>query len=148
MTGHPRIEATLAFDRALSRHKKAALILALMGARDSRTLPQLESLVPLWNVAKHVPRAATILAEDVIGTLATGAGEFDIDFLPTTERARARFVSVFAALHSGVAVPPIEVYQWLDGYYVADGHHRVAAARALGQELLDAKVIEIFERAE
>ena len=148
MTGHPRIEGALAFDRALSRHNRAALILALAGAQNTRTMPQLESLVPLWKVARHIPHEGIISVDKVVGTVASGAGEFDIDFLPTTERGRARFVSVFAALHSGEAIPPIEVYQWLDGYYIADGHHRVAAARALGQEFLDAKITELFERAE
>ncbi len=47
-------------------------------------------------------------------------------------------------MHAGTPLPAIEVYG-LDGvYYVFDGHHRVAAARALGQLYLDALVHEFL----
>jgi hypothetical protein len=53
-----------------------------------------------------------------------------------------RYRGIEAALRRGLTLPPIVAYA-LDGdYYVLDGHHRVAAARALGQAFLDADVIE------
>jgi len=39
-------------------------------------------------------------------------------------------------------VPPLELYQIGDDFFVLDGHHRVAIAREVGQEYLDAHVIE------
>src|ERR687886_2350641 len=45
-------------------------------------------------------------------------------------------------MRAGQALPPIEVYALGEEYYVVDGHHRVAAARALGYLYLDALVHE------
>jgi hypothetical protein len=84
-----------------------------------------------------------IAVSEVVGTVGGGVKDFDIDFLPTSDRARGRFTSIFAALYSGDAVPRVDVYFWDGAYYVLDGHHRVAAAVALGQEFLDANVIEV-----
>jgi ParB-like chromosome segregation protein Spo0J len=43
----------------------------------------------------------------------------------------------------GSSFPPIEVYAWQGTYYVLDGHHRVAAARAAGSDFIDVHVIEV-----
>jgi hypothetical protein len=61
----------------------------------------------------------------------------------------ARHYRVRQALREGKALPPLELYK-LTGrpqavrkseYYVVDGHHRVAMARKLGQDYLDAHVV-------
>jgi hypothetical protein len=53
-----------------------------------------------------------------------------------------RYRGIAAALRRGLTLPPIVAYL-LDGdYYVLDGHHRVAAARAQGQLFIDAEVTE------
>ena len=64
-------------------------------------------------------------------------------FLPRWGGTQApRYRSVLAAMQAGQALPAIEVYALGEEYYVVDGHHRVAAARALGQLYLDALVHE------
>jgi hypothetical protein len=64
-------------------------------------------------------------------------------FLPRRAGSQApRYRSVLGAMRAGQALPAIEVYALGEEYYVADGHHRVAAARALGQLYLDALVHE------
>jgi hypothetical protein len=45
-------------------------------------------------------------------------------------------------------LPPITVYQLGNRYYVVDGHTRVAAAKELGIEFLDADVTEALPRKE
>ena len=47
------------------------------------------------------------------------------------------------ALRQGESLPPIEVYRLRGCYYVADGHHLVAVARALGEESIAAYVTEL-----
>lgn len=47
-----------------------------------------------------------------------------------------------SAMCRGVTLPPIVVYQIESEYFVLDGHHRVAAAKALGQLFIDAEVTE------
>jgi nucleotide-binding universal stress UspA family protein len=53
-----------------------------------------------------------------------------------------RFESIMRALREGKVLPPVELYKLGYGYYVLDGNHRVAAARALGAPEIDAVVTE------
>jgi hypothetical protein len=55
-----------------------------------------------------------------------------------------RFQRVLQAMQEGRSLPPIELYKLGYGYYVLDGHHRVAAARQLGQHWIDANVTEFL----
>jgi ParB-like chromosome segregation protein Spo0J len=48
-------------------------------------------------------------------------------------------------MRQGEPLPPIEVWAWRGEYYVLDGHHRVAAARALGSDYISAQVTEVVE---
>jgi hypothetical protein len=45
-------------------------------------------------------------------------------------------------MENGMEMPPLDLYKLKTDYYVLDGHHRVAAARQLGQLYLDAIVTE------
>ncbi len=45
---------------------------------------------------------------------------------------------------SGAAIPPIDVYQVGDLYFVKDGHHRVSIATAMGQRTIDAYVTQVL----
>jgi hypothetical protein len=143
LAGNPRIEAAMAFDRALSRHIWALRGRRLRGLHDTRELPRLENAIPRWRWAQDVVREQTILVGEVVGTSGSGVHHFDADFLPTTKLARGRFASLFAAFYRGDPIPPVDVYRWNGGYYVQDGHHRVAAALAVGREFLEANVIEV-----
>jgi len=49
---------------------------------------------------------------------------------------------------AGEVLPPISVYQLGNRYYVLDGHTRVAAAKDLGVDYLDADVTEALPRRE
>ncbi len=53
-----------------------------------------------------------------------------------------RFQRVLEATRDGIPLPPISVYKLGFGYYVEDGHHRVAAARLEGQTEIEADVTE------
>ena len=75
------------------------------------------------------------------------------DFFYRRGRAMtARFHRVGQAMREGKILPPLELYKVTreqsradaapaSEYYVVDGHHRVAMARKLGQDFLDAHVV-------
>ena len=138
--GNPWVEATIAFDRALVRRRWRPEVL---GCR----LPVLDEVAPGWRRERGLPHERVIAVEDVVGTVDSGAPEFDRRFRPVDVRARPRFIAVFAAMYRGEPVGRVEVYAWQGDYYVLDGHHRVAAARALGQDFLEAVVTEVGEHA-
>jgi ParB-like chromosome segregation protein Spo0J len=39
-------------------------------------------------------------------------------------------------------LPPVELIQ-VDGFFVQDGHHRISVAKALGEDYVDAEVIDL-----
>ena len=68
---------------------------------------------------------------------------FDRRFRPTSDHVRARFQRIAAEVRSGHGMDPVELYQCGGFYYVLDGHHRIAVARALGQRSVWALVTEV-----
>jgi hypothetical protein len=92
------------------------------------------------------PRAEAIAVDLVVGSVdAAKASSLRPDFLPRRLGAQSpRYREVEEAMRAGTPLPAIEVYGLDGAYYVVDGHHRVAAARALGQLYLDALVHEFL----
>jgi hypothetical protein len=67
--------------------------------------------------------------------------DFDMEFHPISEEARQRWVSVAIAYLQRLPLPPVELIQIGDAYFVRDGHHRISVSRAFGQIAIDAEVI-------
>lgn len=55
-----------------------------------------------------------------------------------------RYYRLRRIMEKGEVVPPIIVYKVGNEYYVLDGNHRVAIAKELGIEFIDAEVTEFF----
>jgi hypothetical protein len=79
----------------------------------------------------------------IIGSVDGASQLFDRSLRPVSERARARLGSVLVAMRQGEPLPPIDLYAWRGEYYVLDGHHRVAAARAVRSDFISAHVIDV-----
>jgi hypothetical protein len=96
----------------------------------------------------------TIPATKIVGSVGRAHNLRSDFFYRTGQAMTARFRSIGKAMEEGKILPPIEVYKAKmrrpDGerevekteYYVVDGHHRVAMAKKLGQDYLDAHVVE------
>jgi hypothetical protein len=67
--------------------------------------------------------------------------DFDHDFNPLQDHNKGRWLGIAAARQRGKALPPVELVQVGDVYFVRDGHHRISVARALGQRDIKAKVM-------
>ena len=78
--------------------------------------------------------------DQIVGT-DSRVGDFDRCFQPLRRDVRERRQQVAGAFPDG-AFPPIVVHKLGDAYFVLDGHHRVAVARELGVETIDAEVTE------
>ncbi|HEV2529490.1 MAG TPA: hypothetical protein VGT61_13670 [Thermomicrobiales bacterium] len=68
--------------------------------------------------------------------------DFDRAFLPRQRHMAGRWKSVDRAFYEDVTLPPIQLYQVGDIYFVKDGNHRVSVARQRGVDFIDAEVIE------
>lgn len=66
--------------------------------------------------------------------------DFDLNFYPRHDHLKSRWLRVATAWRLGIALPPVELVQVDDIYYVRDGHHRISVAKALGQMEINAEV--------
>lgn len=67
--------------------------------------------------------------------------DFDMEFHPIHEESRERWVNMAIVYLARLPLPPIELIQIGDVYFVRDGHHRISVSRAFGQVAMDAEVI-------
>src|SRR5438128_2492613 len=87
----------------------------------------------------------TIEVARIVGSV-DRCNELGLDFRPPPRRRRKddedRFKRIRESIEQGAALPAIDVYKLGFGYYVLDGHHRVAAALLNGQVEIEANVVE------
>jgi hypothetical protein len=81
----------------------------------------------------------TVNIDSIRGTQGK-ADEFDRGFYPTQERSRSRWMGIALEKLRGRDLPPVELIQIGDSYYVRDGHHRISVSRAMGQDFIDAEI--------
>jgi uncharacterized ParB-like nuclease family protein len=68
--------------------------------------------------------------------------DFNRAFLPRAQIDPGRWIHI-ERLHGKIELPPIDVFQVGDVYFVQDGNHRVSVARSRKQKTIRAHVIEI-----
>ncbi len=88
---------------------------------------------------RDIPLAA------IVGSVGRYA-DFTRDFLPRRDISPERWARVKLLASGLVGLPPIEVYQIGDVYFVKDGNHRVSVARQLGASHIQAYVTEVHSR--
>ena len=146
VSANPWADAEAAFDRAFAEHKRRYYAAVLVGRAGRLTLPCIDDVAPFARLARQPLGERVVALRDIVGTVDRAGKVFDRDFRPTRQRARDRFQGVFVAMVRGEPLPPVELYRWRERYYVSDGHHRVAAARALGMDYLAGEVIDLVGR--
>jgi uncharacterized ParB-like nuclease family protein len=86
---------------------------------------------------------AQVPVQRIVGTVGRYR-DFDGRFRARNRGGEARFRKILAAMKSGAPLPPVSLYQIKDDYFILDGHHRVAAARELGREIISARIVELL----
>lgn len=69
--------------------------------------------------------------------------DFTRNFLPRKSELIHRWSDVYAKVNDLTGVPPIDVYQVDDVYFVRDGNHRVSIARQMNLPTIEAYVTEL-----
>ncbi len=140
----------------LDRLRKATLTLArLLAAPQHGPAKSFEQEVEHAGITARVEGGMkTIPAAKVVGSVGRAQNLRSDFFYRTGQAMTARFKRIGQAMEEGKVLPPIEVYKAKlrrrqgereiekTEYYVVDGHHRVAMAKKLGQDYLDAHVVE------
>jgi hypothetical protein len=131
-----RQEAVKAFNLALSRGRSGQFWARLLGK--SNRLQILSSQpVPSCRTTNSI---VSVPICQIKGSLGRSA-DFDANFNPLNERSRSRWVSVAVAVRQSIPLPPVELLQVGDSYFVSDGHHRISVARTFGQEAIEARIV-------
>lgn len=129
------------FDNALRKGLWRSIISWLTQSNNT-LLPfdEVRRSIPVHN--EHSIGVQQIEVKKIVGSVGR-YHDFDRVFLPRHGRTRGRWMSIDQAHLQDVPLPPIEVYQIGEVYFVRDGNHRVSVAREKGQEFIDADVIKI-----
>jgi hypothetical protein len=85
---------------------------------------------------------AVVPIDQIVGTVEP-TGCFDCHFRPTSEVPRTRFERIVVDILSGRGMDPVDLYRCGGQYYVLDGHHRIAVARALGERWVLANITDV-----
>jgi hypothetical protein len=144
-TGFPRSDVENDFQRVRRRQ-----VLSRLAGRLSRGPDDINVILPYDEVIRALGFRGeqflglrTIRLEAVVGTV-DSRRDFDRRFRPTTGRVRERWERLALAQRRGESIPPIDVFQVGDLYYVKDGHHRVSIAMATRQRTIDAYVTRVL----
>ena len=100
---------------------------------------------------KAMETAAQTLKEIPLDAIVGSVGryhDFTRSFLPRRDSDEGRWARVMVAVTDMSGVPPIEVYQIGQAYFVLDGNHRVSVARQLGATHIQAYVTELRTRVD
>jgi hypothetical protein len=100
----------------------------------------LASVTPQQAIPSHGAVHAQAVPISKIRGSVDRCNDFDIAFCPLHRHNQARWISIAVARCMGETLPPVELIQVGDIYFVQDGHHRISVAQALGQRDIDSKV--------
>ncbi|GAA3511355.1 ParB N-terminal domain-containing protein [Aeromicrobium panaciterrae] len=143
-SGSPRVDAESDFMKA-RRHQ----VLSSLAARLRNDVEDVvqsmsfdEVVGALGRKAENYVGTKVIPLDAIVGSV-DKVRDFDRRFRPTSAVNRQRWERLARATRTGEVIPPIDVYQIGDYYFVRDGHHRVSVARSLGVKLIEARVTAI-----
>lgn len=145
MSEHPDpgqiLDAIGDFRRARFRAKVEQALSRFSGR--SAELLEYEEVRRRLRATNQVSRGLQNIPLDAIVGSVGRAGDYTRGFMPRQDQDEGRWAKIKVAMTGLVGLPPIEVYQIDQVYFVLDGNHRVSVARQLGAKYIQAYVIEI-----
>jgi len=92
--------------------------------------------------AEHHKGIRDVPLANIIGSVGRHQ-DFTATFLPKSRTQGQRWSRIYALAHSQQGLPPVDLYQVGDVYFVRDGNHRVSVARQLGAATIEANVVDL-----
>ncbi len=131
-------------EQSFARARRRAFIENVMGQLSGRPT----DLLPFEEVREKLGLQSSgqrglheIPLDKIVGSVGRYR-DFTRSFLPRDKHIRQRWKRIYAAAQGMKGLPPIEVYQVGDVYFVKDGNHRVSVTREMGTETIQAYVTE------
>jgi hypothetical protein len=139
MTGAETVEAKGRFYRAQRRALRESVLARLFNRpRDLLPYDEIARILRSYRDLQ-VTELREIPLSRIVGSLGRYR-DFTRNFLPKAAVRADRWAGIDVLMQSPAGLPPIEVYQIGDAYFVADGNHRVSVARANGATHIEAWV--------
>ena len=141
-----RAQAATDFQEARKQARRAAWRQWFGGSAESGLMPfealraELREQNPYYVGVQQVPLA------NIVGSVGRYQ-DFNRQFMPQSDAMRERWIRVESLVLEQEGWPPVDLYQVGDVYFVRDGNHRVAIARQLGLETIEANVLFYPETA-
>ena len=127
--------------------RRAAMeeILSRLTGKSTDLLPY-EQVSQMLRVTKSEPRGLQEIPLDAIVGSVARYTDFTRSFLPRHDATQERWARIEMAASDPRGLPPIDVYQIGQVYFVADGNHRVSVARRLGAKTILAHVTQVHTK--
>lgn len=134
-----RRKANMLFAKKLNAGRRRMFWQKLVGKQT-----QLQSLAHLKTQTRQIPARSKTIVNVPLDKITGSEGrihDFDNAFHPLVDHIRDRWIGIAAARRQRAVLPPVELIQCGDEYYVRDGHHRISVAKAVGQIEIEAQII-------
>jgi nucleotide-binding universal stress UspA family protein len=138
----------LRFQMAINDFHRARQQASLEGivAKFTGRSAELLSFEEVANKLKETSRVSRGVKEVPVDAIVGSVGrynDFTRTFLPKLAADAERWAGVKSAKIDISMLPPVDLYQVGDAYFVLDGNHRVSIARVQGNGFIDARVTEV-----
>ena len=130
------------FTRARRRARLRALGARLRRESTSNRLLSFDDVRRELVANNRLQRGTRVVeADQIVGSVGRWR-DFDRSFLPARASVGHKWKRIDRAFQRGEDLPPVELYEIGDAYFVVDGHHRVSVARYHGVPTVEASVAE------
>jgi hypothetical protein len=130
------------FTRARRRARLRAVVAHIRREHASNRLLSFDDVRRELVANNRLHRGTRVVeVEEIIGSVGRWK-DFDRSFLPARASVGHRWKRIDRAFQRGENLPPVELYEIGDAYFVMDGHHRVSVARYHDVPTVEAAVAE------
>lgn len=112
-----------------------------MLTRRGHQLLCLEAVRPQGKITVRAQQRPQFVPIDQIRGSEGRCCDFDAEFRPLKDHEPERWINIAIAHSRGAPLPPVQLVQVNQWYYVRDGHHRISVAKTQGQLTIEAEVV-------
>jgi hypothetical protein len=130
------------FTRARRRARLRAVVARIRREHTSTRLLSFDDVRRELVANNRLHRGTRVVEVDqIVGSVGRWR-DFDRSFLPARASVGHKWKRIDRAFQRGEDLPPVELYEVGEAYFVVDGHHRVSVARYHDVPTLEAAVAE------
>jgi hypothetical protein len=134
------------FTRARRRARLRAVAALIRREHTSNRLLSFDDLRRELAAYNRRPRGKRVVeVDEIVGSVGRWR-DFDRSFLPARASVGHKWKRIDRAFHRTEDLPPVELYEVGEAYFVVDGHHRVSVARYHDVPTVEASVAEFYPR--